>query len=261
MSSSSLPSRRLSREELEAESAAALPAKEVLSVPLLDLNVDVDLALALAAPIDLAVAANANAALPIDAAVSANVLSAASTSTALAQQGVMIDQLISGEAIAVGNQDSMIDQTDTSGAGADTGTDGTGTDTGTTGTDRTGADGGTTGTTDVTTDPVQDTVDGVLDAGLLHVDANVHLDADLASPVAGAVAANANVAAPIDAAVSANIASIGSDSVAAADQTAIISQQMPDVTASATATQTAEVDQADTAGALDSGGTADTSGQ
>ena len=255
MSSSSLPSRRLSREELEAESAAALPAKEVLSVPLLDLNVDVDLALALAAPIDLAVAANANAALPIDAAVSANVLSAASTSTALAQQGVMIDQLISGEAIAVGNQDSMIDQTDTSGAGADTGTDGTGADGGTTGTDGTSTD------PTVTTDPVQDTVDGVLDAGLLHVDANVHLDADLASPVAGAVAANANVAAPIDAAVSANIASIGSDSVAVADQTAIISQQMPDVTASATATQTAEVDQADTAGALDSGGTADTSGQ
>ena len=56
---------RLSIADLEAEAGALLPDKEVLSVPLLDLNVDIDLALTLAAPIDLAVAANANAALPI----------------------------------------------------------------------------------------------------------------------------------------------------------------------------------------------------
>ena len=56
---------RLSPEDLEAEAGAVLPDKEVLSVPLLDLNADIDLALALAAPIDLAVAANANVVLPI----------------------------------------------------------------------------------------------------------------------------------------------------------------------------------------------------
>ena len=65
--------RRLTAEDLEAEQVLALPAKEVIS--LLDLNVDLDLALDLAAPIDLAVAANLNVAAPIDAAVSANVLS------------------------------------------------------------------------------------------------------------------------------------------------------------------------------------------
>jgi hypothetical protein len=58
-------------EELHAEGGAVLPSKEVLSVPLLDLNADINLALDLAAPIDLAIAGNANVALPINAAVSA----------------------------------------------------------------------------------------------------------------------------------------------------------------------------------------------
>ena len=49
-------SERLSAEDLAAESATALPRKEVMS--LLDLNADVDLALDLAAPVDLAVAAD-----------------------------------------------------------------------------------------------------------------------------------------------------------------------------------------------------------
>ena len=74
--------RPLSPEELAAETGAALPDKEVIS--LLDLNADVDLALDAAAPIDLAVAANANVAAPIDAAVAANVLSADSNAQALA---------------------------------------------------------------------------------------------------------------------------------------------------------------------------------
>lgn len=242
---------RLSRQELEAESAAALPAKEVLSVPLLDLNVDLDLALALAAPIDLAVAANANAALPIDASVSANVLSEGSTSNALAPQGTMIDQLISGQALAEGHQASTIDQTDT------TGDAGTGADTGDDGSADTGADG--TSADVATGDAVQDVGD-VVAGGLLQVDANVSLDADLAAPIAGAVAANANVAAPIDAAVSANIASVDSDSVALADQTALITQHMDDVTASATVDQTSGIDQADTSGALTGGDTADSAG-
>ena len=103
--------KRMSLEELEAEAGTILPAKEVLSVPLLDLNIDVDLALALAAPIDLAVAGNLNVALPIDGAVSANVLSALSTSSALAKQQMLIDHYISGEAVAQSDQVSSIDQT------------------------------------------------------------------------------------------------------------------------------------------------------
>ena len=210
---------RFSPEELALEGGAALPAKEVLSVPLLDLNIDVDLALALAAPVDLAVAANANVVLPIDASVSANVLSAGSESAAQATQGVSIDQLITGSAIAHGVQTSAIDQT--------AGTTDTPPETG----------GG-----DVT---VPDDVDSLLAGGLLHVNANVDLDADLTAPIAGAVAANANVAAPIEAAVSANVASIASTSVAVAEQTAIITQHI-DATAEATVDQTSDISQATT---------------
>ena len=102
--------RPLSAEELAAETGAALPDKEVIS--LLDLNADLDLALDAAAPIDLAVAANANVAAPIDAAVGANVLSVDSTAQALADQGVLIDQGITGETVANAPQDSTIDQSD-----------------------------------------------------------------------------------------------------------------------------------------------------
>jgi hypothetical protein len=207
---------RFSPEELALEGGAALPAKEVLSVPLLDLNIDVDLALALAAPVDLAVAANANVVLPIDASVSANVLSAGSESAAQATQGLAIDQLITGAAIAHGVQTSAIDQT--------------------AGTTDAPPDGG-----GVVTPPTD--VDSLLAGGLLHVNANVDLDADLTAPIAGAVAANANVAAPIEAAVSANVASIGSSSVAVAEQTAIITQHI-DATAEATVDQTSDISQA-----------------
>jgi hypothetical protein len=108
---SSLTLERLSVEQLQAENGAVLPTKEVLSVPLLDLNVDVNLALDLAAPIDLAVAGNANVVLPINASVSANALSALSAAEAGSSQGVLLDQVISGDAIAHGNQTSAIDQT------------------------------------------------------------------------------------------------------------------------------------------------------
>src|SRR4051794_18985018 len=90
------PSRPLSPEELAAETGAALPDKEVIS--LLDLNADLDIGLDAAAPIDLAVAANANVAAPIDASVGANVLSVGWTAQALSDQGVMIDQNLTGEA-------------------------------------------------------------------------------------------------------------------------------------------------------------------
>ncbi len=99
-------------------------------------------------------------------------------------------------------------------------------------------------------DDVTDTLAG-LDTGdllkgdLLAVDVNVDLDADLAAPINGAVAANANVAAPIDAAVSANILSDGSQATAIAQQDAIITQT---ITGSATALsdQVSDIDQAST---------------
>jgi hypothetical protein len=226
--------RRVSREQLEAEACTALPVKEVIS--LLDLNVDIDLALDLAAPIDLAVAANLNIAAPIDAAVSANVLSFDSAAQAMAKQQVAIDQFLSGEAIADAPQNATIDQSNDvidDGAAAPAPVD-----------SATDTDG-----TNVTV-PVTDTVtQGGVDTsnlfrdGLLNVNVEINLDADIAAPIAGAVAANANVVAPIDAAVAANVLSFNSDAVAVADQTAIINQRLEDVTAHATAAQDADITQ------------------
>jgi hypothetical protein len=101
-------SSELTREEIEAQTAAQLPDKEAMS--LLDVNVDLDLALDLAAPIDAAVAANANVAAPIDAAVSANVLSPGATSLASADQDSIIVQDLDGVAEATATQASTIDQ-------------------------------------------------------------------------------------------------------------------------------------------------------
>jgi hypothetical protein len=206
---------RLSREEVEAQGGAPLPAKEVVS--LLDLNLDLDLALDLAAPIDLAVAANANVAAPIVAGVSANVLSFGSTAGALADQDVLIDQHIAGEAIANAPQTSVIDQSD------DT--------------------VGTEPTPVPVPVPAPGDLTSVLDGDLLNVDVDVALDADLTAPVAGAVAANANVAAPIDAAVAANIVSIGSEATAIASQNASIVQDLDGVVAEATADQDSTITQ------------------
>jgi len=77
------------------------------------------------------------------------------------------------------------------------------------------------------------------------VDVNVDLDADLAAPINGAVAANANVAAPIDAAVSANILSDGSQATAIAQQDAIITQTITG-SADALSDQVSDIDQAST---------------
>ena len=101
--------RPLSPEELAAETGAALPDKEVMS--LLDLNADLNIALDAAAPIDLGVAANANAAAPIEASIGANVLSAGSTAVAGAHQAAAIDQGITGDSTAHAPQVSSIDQT------------------------------------------------------------------------------------------------------------------------------------------------------
>jgi hypothetical protein len=215
-------------DELAAESATALPTKEVIS--LLDLNVDVDLALDMAAPIDLAVAANANITAPISAAVGTNVLSTGSTAETLSDQGALIDQHLSGAAIATAPQDSTIDQSNDV------------VDDGTTDPDTDPApvdpDPSDDGDVSVPGDPA-----AMLNGDLLNVDVNVHLDADLAAPVAGAVAANANVAAPINAAVGANVASVDSSSTAIAQQDAIINQDLDGVIAQATADQQADITQ------------------
>ncbi len=403
----------LTPEELAAEGVTALPDKEVVSI--LDLAADIDLAINGAAPIDLAIALNANVVAPIDAAVGANLLSNGSSAQAMADQGVMVNQTVTADAIATGIQDSTIDQSDTTtdGAGesptddttneqgalmgaadgadaaaASEPVDGTlvvdsagnivgtldsstgnvvdsagnvvGTLNETTGLvlDATGeivgtvtslidgasvanstgevigvldgatgnvldADGTLVGTLDGATgnvvnaagdvlgtvtnlvdgtavldaagnvigtldgatgnvvntvgdvigtldpltgqvldtagnvigivggivDDVTDTIGGLntgdlLKGNLLNVDVNVDLDADLAAPINGAVAANANVAAPIDAAVAANILSDDSDAIAVAQQDAIITQT---ITGSAVATsdQTSAIDQGD----------------
>jgi hypothetical protein len=215
---------RLSREELAAEAGTALPPKEVLS--LLDLNVDADIALDLAAPIDLAVAANANVAAPIDAAVSGNILSALSNAASMADQDAAITQTISGEANAEAPQTSVLDQSDdvVEPAGA---TEPVPTE-----------DVGAVEAPELPTDPAD-----ALSGGLLDLNVDLALDADVAAPIAGAVAANANVAAPIDAAVAANIGSIGSEAVALADQDVVIDQQLNDVVANATAEQDSTITQ------------------
>jgi hypothetical protein len=215
MTDSNLPP--LTADELAAEGGTALPDKEVIS--LLDLNADLDIGLDAAAPIDLAVAANANVAAPIDAAVGANILSVGSEAQALADQGVVIDQGITGEAVAEGGQDSTIDQASGAPAPADA-----------------PADAPATGATD----PV--TSNGALDGNLLNVDVDLAADLNLAAPIAGAVAANANVAAPIDAAVAANIGSIDSDAAALAQQDAIIVQDI-DADANATTDQSSDITQ------------------
>ena len=104
---------------------------------------------------------------------------------------------------------------------------------------------------------VEAVVDGVTDAitqlntgdllkgDLLNVDVNVDLDADLAAPINGAVAANANVAAPIDAAVAANILSEDSQSTAIAQQDAIITQAITGESV-ATSDQVSDIDQSST---------------
>jgi hypothetical protein len=78
--------------------------------------------------------------------------------------------------------------------------------------------------------------------GLLDLDVDLNLDADVAAPVDAAVAANANVAAPIDASVAANVASVGSTAQAVADQDSIIVQDLDGV-ANAVADQTSTIDQ------------------
>ncbi|BBY16066.1 peptidoglycan-binding protein [Mycolicibacterium litorale] len=231
----------LTPEELLAESAIALPDKEVVSI--LDLNADVDVAIDAASPIDLAAAANLNVAAPIDAAAGANVLSYGSGAQAAVDQGTMLTQNLDADAHATSNQVSGIDQ-----GGMDT--DG----------DEVPTDGTTDGTTDGGTDGTGTTVDtspaALLDGNLLNVNVNVDLDADLAAPISGAVAANANVAAPINAGVAANIGSVDSDAISIATQDAIIEQNLTGE-AVAESNQDSTISQGDSETGTDTGGTGD----
>jgi hypothetical protein len=197
--------RPLSPEELAAETGAALPDKEVMS--LLDLNADLNIALDAAAPIDLGVAANANAAAPIEASVGANVLSAGSTAVAGGHQAASIDQGITGDSVAHAPQVSSIDQT--------------------------GADAPAAADAAAPAAAVPAAPSGPLDGPLLNVNVNLDGKLDLAAPIDGAVAAQANVAAPIDASAAANVGSIDSVAAASSDQSALITQH---ITGDATAT-------------------------
>jgi hypothetical protein len=236
----------LTDDELMAQGGTALPDKEVASV--LDLNADLNLGISAAAPIDLGVAANANVAAPIDAAASANVLSVGSESQALADQGTIINQGVTGDATADSTQDSVIDQ----GTGADAGTPaatdpatpaasadlGGAVPAGTVPADATGVlpDGTAPDLGGALPTDAGATAGaaGALSGNLLNVDVNLDANAGIAAPINGAVAANANVAAPIDAAVGANIGSIDSNAFAVAQQDAIINQDIHgDATASA----------------------------
>jgi hypothetical protein len=150
------------------------------------------------------------------------VLSAGSTAQALADQGVIIDQGITGEAVATAPQDSTIDQSD----------DAIG------GTEAAPTDTAPTPGTQIGAVPTG----GALDGNLLNVDVDLAADLDLAAPINGAVAANANVAAPIDAAVAANVGSIDSSATAISQQDAIITQDV-DANAEATADQQSSISQ------------------
>jgi hypothetical protein len=205
----------LTPEELAAETATALPDKEVASI--LDLNVDVDVFIDAASPIDLAAAAQLNVAAPIDASAAANVLSSGSGAQAENFQTGSVDQILVGNATAVSDQSSDIIQADEAdGDPASPPPD----------------DGGSVAVGDLAT----------LEGPLLNVDVNVDLDADLAAPIAGAVAANANVAAPISASVAANVGAVDSDAIAYTDQEMSITQELRG-DATANASQDSSIDQ------------------
>jgi hypothetical protein len=92
------------------DAISGIDAADALSGDIL--NVDVNLAADanLTAPIAGAVAANANVAAPIDAAAAANIASIDSDAIAVANQDAIIDQSIEGDTSATADQDSEINQ-------------------------------------------------------------------------------------------------------------------------------------------------------
>jgi hypothetical protein len=244
---------RLSPEEIAAESGSALPAKEVMS--LLDLNANIDLLLDLSAPVDLAIGANANIAAPVNAAADANVLSTGSESQAGAVQLGAVHQGITGDATATSGQTSSIAQGGQGTPGA--------TDTGTTVPGATDTGTAAPGATDTGTAAPGSTASGVstgslLDGNLLNANVDVNGNLHLASPINGAVAAQANAAVPINAAVSANVGSVDSSSAAVSEQQVSIDQAIQG-NATATGDQVSGISQGATpATAADPTGTAGT---
>ena len=83
---------------------------DATSGDLLDVNVNIDGDTDIAAPINGAVAANANVAAPINAGVAANIGSIDSDAIAVAEQDAIINQNIEGEATADAGQTSDIEQ-------------------------------------------------------------------------------------------------------------------------------------------------------
>jgi hypothetical protein len=230
----------ISMQEVEAEGAVSLPNKEVLS--LLDVNANVDLGLDLAAPVDLAAAANLNVAAPIEAAASANVLSPDATAIGVAEQHGSISQDLSGTADATAPQHASIDQNANGDTAPTTATPTTAD--APSGTTLGGVGDAASGLTGGSTSGLTGGVDSLLNGGsLLDANVDIHANANLTAPIDGAVAANANVAAPVDAAVGANVASPGATAEALAPQEIDISQNLDHVTADATATQDASVQQ------------------
>jgi hypothetical protein len=92
------------------DGVAAIDAGDALSGDILNVDVNVAADADLTAPIAGAIAANANVAVPIDAAAAANVGSIDSTAVAVADQDAIIDQSIEGDTSATTDQDSDISQ-------------------------------------------------------------------------------------------------------------------------------------------------------
>ncbi len=93
---------------IDGATDAATPG--LLDGNLLNVNVDLAADADIAAPINGAVAANANVAAPINAGVAANIGTIDSDAIAVAQQDAIINQNIEGEANADAGQDSDITQ-------------------------------------------------------------------------------------------------------------------------------------------------------
>jgi hypothetical protein len=81
---------------------------------------------------------------------------------------------------------------------------------------------------------------------LLDVDVDVDAALDVAAPIDAGIAANANAALPVDAAASANVLSEGATSVAQANQSSIIDQDLDGV-AIADPDQSSTIEQGETA--------------
>jgi len=89
---------------------AEIDAGNMLSGDVLNVDVNIAADADLAAPIAGAVAANANVAAPIDAAAAANIASIDSDAVAVSNQDAIIDQSIEGDTTATADQDSELSQ-------------------------------------------------------------------------------------------------------------------------------------------------------